>query len=264
MNERITVCIVHFNDAEFVLTSLYCLKKLTKNSYKVLILDNGSKIKNYNKLKQGIKVYPNVFLRRKETDLRGSMAHGTALNELVSKVDTPFFAILDADCTFLKKDWDEILIGEMNERVKAVGTRAPLPKPQDFPLMFAILLETETFKSLNIDFRPNDLSKNQDTGCEMRDKYIKAGFSGLNIEKKNTREYQDGPFATILGVDEYYFKGDNDIFASHFGRGATFGAAKYAKGTNFIYRLPVIGKFFRIRRGKKEKKQWTKICQKIL
>jgi len=266
MSPKITVCIVHFNDTDFVLTSLFCLQKLTKNSYCVFIKDNGSRKKNFLRLAKEVKNYDNVFLSQQPEgfNLRGSMAHGTALNELVSKVETPFFAILDADCVFLKKNWDEILLSKINEKVKAVGTQAPLSKSQDFPLMFAILLETATFRKLNIDFRPKDVSQAQDTGFEMRGKYLSAGFSGINIPFKNTREYKEGHFRDILGVDEYYLEREKDIFASHFGRGATLGAAKYTKGTSFIYRLPKIGKFFRVQRGKKEKKQWIDICHSIV
>ncbi|MCG2689965.1 glycosyltransferase [Candidatus Parcubacteria bacterium] len=266
MSFKITICIAHFNDTEFILTSLLALKHLTKNSYQVLIKDNNSKRKNLFKLAKGIQGYKNVFLSKQPEsfNLKGSMAHGTALNELVSKVETPYFVILDADCLFLKKDWDEILIARLNDKVKAIGTKAPLSKHQDFPLMFAILLETATFKQLKIDFRPKDLAQKQDTGFEMREKYLQAGFTGENIPFKSTREYHEGPFKNILGVDEYYLEGDEDIFASHFGRGATLGAAKYAKGTSFVFRLPILGKFLRIMRGKKEIKEWVKVCQSVI
>ncbi|MBM4177491.1 glycosyltransferase family 2 protein [Candidatus Gribaldobacteria bacterium] len=262
----ITICLVHFNDTDFVLTSLLALEKLTKNPYNVFIKDNGSKRKNLFKLAIGVQKYDNVFLSQQPEgfNLRGSEAHGTALNELVSKVQAPYFAVLDGDCLFLKKNWDEILISKLNDKVKAIGTQAPPPKPQDFPLMFAILLETETFKQLQIDFKPKDIAKQQDTGFEMREKYLKAGFEGKNIFFKNTREYKTGPFKDILGVGEFYLESEKDIFAAHFGRGATLGAAKYAKGTNFLYRLPVFGKFLRRQRGKQDKNKWLKICQRII
>lgn len=264
MQPEITICLVHFNDTDFVITSLLALKKLTKNPYQVFIKDNGSKRKNLFKLAKAVRSYDNVFLSKQPEgfNLRGSMAHGTALNDLVKRVKTPYLVILDADCCLLKKNWDEMLISKINEQVKAIGTMAPASKHQDFPLMFAILLHSQTFFNLQIDFRPKDLGQKQDTGFEMREKYLKAGFSGLNIPFKNTRDYKQGPFHDILGVDEYYLA--EDIFASHFGRGATSGAAKYAKGTNFIFRLPILGKALRIARGKKEKKKWVKICHRII
>ncbi len=264
-NNLITICITHFNDTDFVLNTLYCLENLTKNNYKVFILDNSSENKNYERLKEGAKEYPNVFIRRREIDLRGSVAHGTALNDLVKKIDTPYGVILDADCTFLIKNWDEILINELDDKVKIIGTQAPIgsTKPQDFPLMFAVLFETETFKELNIDFRPKEHIKGRDTGYEMREKYLNAGYKGKVIRMKNTRIYKKGPFANIICA-EYYLDGYNHIFASHFGRGSSFGMVKYKKDTSFIYRIPIIGRLLRKIRGGREKKEWIEICKEIV
>lgn len=77
-------------------------------------------------------------MERVRTNLTGSMAHGTALNALAKKVNTPYFSILDADATWLKKNWDQILIEEINNRVKVIGTQASGNKPKDFPLMFSL------------------------------------------------------------------------------------------------------------------------------
>jgi hypothetical protein len=265
MKEKITLCIVHFNDADFVLNTLYCLKRLTKNKYKVIIRDNNSNPRFYRKLKIGVENYENVYLYRAEGfKLRGSLGHGTALNELVKKIDTPYGVILDSDCTFLIKNWGEVLINKLNDRIKIIGTQASGDKPKDFPLMFAILFETKTLKRLNIDFRPKDLARRQDTGWELREKYLKAGFQGKNIGTKNTRDYKKGPFRNLLGVEEYYLNGFDHIFASHFGRGSTFGMAKYKKDTSFIYRIPIISRPLRKMMGKREIREWIKICKEIV
>jgi glycosyltransferase involved in cell wall biosynthesis len=261
----ISVLIVSYNSADFIINTLYCLEKTTKNPYKVYVRDNNSKIEDYEKLKKHVKNIKNVVLEREETELRGSMAHGTALNALAEYVDTPYFSILDADATWLKKNWDEILLKQLVGNVKVIGTQAPPQKPQDFPLMFSILFETKAFKELNVDFRPKDIEKRQDTGFEMRGKYMEAGYEGLNIEVKNTRTYQEGPFKNLLGVTEYYYNEDyTTMYASHFGRGSSLGAAKFRIGTNILYRLPVIRHYFLKRRGLKEKQEWIDICHKIV
>lgn len=265
MDKNISVLIVNFNSADFIGLSLRALKKLTKNEYDVFIIDNGSKLDDYLKLKKICDRYNNVFLERWETDLRGSVAHGTALNYLVDKVKTPFFSILDADATWLIKNWDEILVKRINNSVKIIGTQAPEPKPQDFPLMFAILFETKTFKSLNIDFRPKNLKAMQDTGFEMREKYLKAGFIGENIQMKNTRNYKTGPFGELL-VAEFYLNEDKNIFASHFGRGSSMGQAKYGKEglLRIICFFPFVGRFLKRAQGRREKKKWINICDNII
>jgi hypothetical protein len=263
MKHRISILIVNFNSSDFIDLSLYALKKLTKNPYKVFIIDNGSKKRDFNNLKKISEKYENVSLERREKEFDlASMEHGTALNILCKKVDTEYFSILDADATWLKKDWDEILINKMNEKVKVIGTQAPEGKPQDFPLMFAILFETKTFKELRIDFRPKDLSINQDTGWEIRDKYLKANFEGLNINFFNTRTFKKGPFGGLI-CGEYYFKEGDKIFASHFGRGSTLGMAKY-KGISIFLKISFIRGFLARIRGHKEKKEWISICRKII
>jgi hypothetical protein len=192
------------------------------------------------------------------------MAHGTTLNELVKKVDTEYFSILDADAIWLKKHWDKILIKHFNHSIKAIGTEPPITKGTDFPLMFCILFETKTFMSLNINFCPKDIQKSEDTGHELRIKYQAAGFEGKVIEYKNTRTFHRGPFRKLLGVGEYYLDEDySQIFCSHFGRGSSLGKAKYAKASKF-YKLPWIGKQLLHNRGKREKKHWIKFCKNIV
>lgn len=261
----ISILIVNFNSSDFIGISLYALSKLTKACWKAYILDNGSKIKDYKNLKRIVKAYDNVILERQKTNLRGSTAHGSALNYLISKVNTPYFSILDADATWLIKNWDEILINQLNDKVKVIGTQAPVgsKKYQDFPLMFAIFFETETFKKLNIDFRPKDPSQYQDTGWELREKYLLNGFKGKIIAMKNTRNYKKGPFRNVI-CGEYYLNGHDHIFASHFGRGSSLGENKYYRGTNFLHRLPFLGKIFRSLKGKQEKQRWIEICKKIV
>jgi len=264
MDQKVSILIVNFNSADFVELSLYALAKLTQNDYKVYILDNGSDKRDYKKLLNVCQRYSQVYLERWETNLRGSLAHGTAINYLVQKVDTPYFSILDADATWLIKNWDEMLIHKLNDKVKVIGTQAPLPKPQDFPLMFAILFETKTFKKLNIDFRPKRNTLTEDTGFELKKKYITSGYAGRVITMKNTRTFHRGPFKEII-VAEYYLNKKTNIFASHFGRGSTIGANKYINTKQkVIYKIPIVGKILLNNRGRKEKRKWIKICREVI
>jgi glycosyltransferase involved in cell wall biosynthesis len=263
----ITVVIVNYNSADFVDISLYSLSKLTKNPYQVIIRDNNSKAADYQKLLTISSKYQNVQVYRNDTNLTGSMAHGTALNFLVKKVNTKYFSILDADALWLIKDWDEILIKEIDQKTKVIGTQVTLDsiKPKDFPLMFCILFETATFNKLNIDFRPKDISSGQDTGHELREKYLKSGFRGKIIEMKNTRTYKSGPFHQLLCA-EYYKDGNyNKIFASHFSRGSTLGKAKYVSQNKLsLNSLPFFGDILLKLRGTYEKQLWISICRKII
>lgn len=270
MVKRITVLIVNFNSSEFVLNTLYCLERITKNPYTVFIADNNSERPDYELLRNGVKGYDNTTLIRKEDfSLTGSMAHGTTLNELLEYVDTPYFSVLDADATFLMRDWDEYLISALDDRSPVIGTQASPQKPRDFPLMFAILFRTKEFKELGIDLRPKDTANFQDTGWELREKYLDAGYRGKLIEMKNTRDYREGPFRDLHGVAEFYLPGIPDrIFASHFGRGSSLGRNKYLRTDRlherFIFKMPFIGDSFLRRRGLAEKRTWIHICRSIV
>ena len=259
----ITVLIVNFNSATFTALSLYSLSRLTRNSYKVHIVDNGSGRLDYQDLIHACKMYTNVKLEKWETNLRGSMAHASALNHMIDQVDTKYFVTLDADATFLIKGWDEIMVDKINELVKVIGTQAPPPKFQDFPLMFATLFETAKFKELIVSFNPDPQDPSKDTGWEIRDKYLQAGFKGDLLSNKNTRNYKQGPFSELI-VAEYYLSGYDHIFASHFGRGSTLGRTKYLKDKK-INCLNKQWQEMRIKQiGRKEKFKWLSICRQLI
>jgi len=187
------------------------------------------------------------------------------LNLLVKKIDTPYFSILDTEAIWLIKNWDEILISHLSDKVKVIGTQAPVgsAKKQDFPLMFAALFELEFFKKLNISFKPKENSISQDTGWEIREKYLGEGYKRTILEMKNTRIFKDGPFKEVI-CGEYYLPGFPHIFASHFGRDSTLGEHKYRKGFGNIYRFPIIGKYLRMKKGKEERENWFKICKEVI
>jgi len=258
---KLSILIINYNSADFVANSLFCLQQLTYHPYQVFVLDNNSRPEDIEKLESLSLTYPNLTIIKENTDLTGSLAHGTALNKLVTKVNTPYFSILDADATWLKKDWDKILINQLTDQIKVIGTQADgTSKPQDFPLMYAILFETNSFKKLNIDFRPQ--SANQDTGFDMREKYLSANLQGKVLTMKNTRHFKQGPFHQLIGVGEYYQ--DNTLFTSHFGRGSSLGSAKYYKSwLKWLYRLPYLGAWFIKLKGQSEKNKWIAICQQI-
>ena len=174
---------------------------------------------------------------------------------------------IDADCTFLHKNWDEILINEISVECSIIGTQAlenpESKRPSDFPLLFAMLFDTKIFKSLKIDFRPN-LELSKDTGFEVYEKFIKKGYKGKLIYVKNTRDYKLGPFAKLI-CSEYYLEGYKDVFVSHFGRGSTLGSGKYLRGwKKKVFKIPKIGYILIKLRGKRERRKWMRICKKIV
>jgi len=265
MSEQVlTIVIVNYNSSAFVEFSLFALAKLTKNRYKVTICDNGSSWLDKRKLKRVASKYSNVDLIFRKQSARGSMGHGEALNILIDRIDAPYGVILDADALFLKKNWDELLINQVDDKAKIIG--APLPenpvKPIDFPLTYAVLFDTEVFKSLKVDMRPRNPKAGEDTGWEMREKFLDNGYTGKVLQVRSTREYKEGPFRNVICV-EYYLQGLDDIFACHFGRGSSLGAAKYKEWSTLL-QLPCINQIARKIKGYKERKEWLATCKEII
>ena len=124
--------------------------------------------------------------------------------------------VVDSDVVFLRKDWDTELIGRINDEIKAVGTEAAGNKPKDFPAVYAVLYETESFRKVDRSFLPDmDAFKKgayTDTGWLVREGFLNSGLSGETLEMKNTRYYKAGPFKNFTGVGEFYFKGQEEIF----------------------------------------------------
>jgi hypothetical protein len=260
----ITTLIVNYNSTKFVELSLYSLDLLTRNKNRILICDNGSKSFEKKHLRNVAKQYCNVELYFRKQTKKGSVGHAEALDFLMAKVKTPYTVILDADAVFLQKHWDKICIDKINDKVKIIG--APIVenpiKPYDFPLIFATLLETETFRKLNVSFMPKAPAVGLDTGWQLRDKYLKNGYQGIRFEVKNTRYYKNGPYKDVLCAEYYYPNGC--IIVSHFGRGSNLGSNKYRKDKGWAYRVPFFKRITLYIRGKREIREWVKISKSII
>ena len=188
------------------------------------------------------------------------------MNILIDRIDTPYGAILDADATFLKSGWDEILINQLDDKVKIIGSSRGkhfLMRPTDLlsSQIHVVLFDIKIFKSLKVDMRPTNPQIGQDVGWEIG-KFLESGYKGKVLEIRSTREYKQGPFRNVI-CDEYYLKGYDDIFACHFGRGAGLGGPKY-KDWSKLLQLPYINKIARKIKGYRERREWLAICREII
>lgn len=262
---ELTVVTVNYNTSDFIDLMIDSLKVLTKTTYKMIICDNGSRRKDLKKIKALVDRNPNIdIIFRNQNSEPPSVAHATALDLLIKNIKTNYFVVMDADAVFLLKYWDEMLINQINERVKAVGTplhKGNHPKPTDFPLVFAVLYETATFKNLECSFLPkvDEMTNGKDTGWEIREKYHENNFNGKVVEARNTRNYQKGPFRSVV-CTEYYYK--DKLLASHFARGASNGYAKYHH--KWYFKIPIVSRLIRKLVGKKEKRDWIQISRNII
>lgn len=261
----VTVVTVNYNTADFITLMLYSLEKLTANSYRVVICDNGSTEEDLSKLKALAEKYNNLELVFRRQNAKASIAHGQALDILIEKSNSQYTAVLDSDCVFLLKNWDTELIKEIDEKVKIIGATSSRLRcgervgGGDFPLPFAALFETRTYKSLNIQCVAEDYQTGLDTCWQWKTKFTIAGFTGKPLIAHNTRDFKQGPFRNLVAIEEYYLS-DGRLIASHFGRGSSFGAAKYIKWL----KVPVVLTPLKKLLGRIDKRKWIKKCYEII
>lgn len=265
-NEQLlTILTVNYKTSDFIDLMLYAFHKLTKNSYKVIICDNYSSEEEVIKITDISKKYNNVEVIFRYQTQKGSIGHAEAMDLLVSKVNTSYFVTMDSDCTFLLKNWDEKLILKLDEKCKVIGTTLHQTKDflkhLDFPLVFAVLYETETYKKLNPSFMPGDIKedRSKDTGWEIRKKYIDNEIEGFVFKTVNTKFECDDVFKDMY-CSVYYL--EDLLIASHFARGSSGGVPKYSN--KWFFKIPILSKFIRRYIGLKEKNEWIKICKNIV
>ena len=185
----ITILTVNYNTSDFIELMALAFRKLTKNSYKLIVCDNGSKPEHLLKLVQLEQRDENVETIFRVQSAPGSAGHGEALDILVGMVDTPYFAVMDADATFLTKNWDEKLLAQFNDKVRAAGTpyEKSTDKWHDFPINFCALYESETFFKYDCTFAAGDfLNKpEEDQGYLVRKAYMDNGLAGWVLKASN-------------------------------------------------------------------------------
>jgi hypothetical protein len=271
--KELSVLTVNYGTADFIESMLYCLQRITCYPYKVLIADNFYSHEQTLQLKNVCAKFDDIQIFHRTQSQSGSMGHGEALDVLTPKIDTPYFAILDADATFLARNWDKILISQFDSDCKVIGTQAQLNqdrKKTDFPLMFAILFETHTFKNLDIQFKPPskaDVLKGKDTGHQLREKYMAANKKGKLLYHHYSINQKGSPFYKIACA-EYYLNGNKQIIASHFWRGASLVMSENISQNNGFFlkirELPVIGPRLLTMIRKRQKNKWLKQCTKVV
>lgn len=260
---RLTVLTVNYNSAPFIRFMLDSLEKLTFYPYEVIICDNGSTESDLVLLKDALINRSNACVYYRQQSQRGSVGHGEALDLICAKVETDYFVVIDADAVFLIKDWDRILIERLTVTIKAIGTQAAGGKAQDFPHMYGVMFDTPTFRSLGCGFSPahgDVIDPHRDTGWMIREKFHAAGLEGEVLEMKNTRDWKVGPFRKLI-CGEFYLQGMEQIFASHFGRGSTLGAAKRR---GIWTRIPIVRRVVAARIGVRERRLWIETAQRIV
>ena len=235
------------NSYDFLSLLIYSADKLSSGKYDIeyLIYCNHietpvDKIKSI-KSKYSIKIFQATEENtHHEKDFSVASAHGEGLDFLLSKMTSKYGVISDVDVAFLARDWDEKLISTLDDKNIIVGSeyRASLNgscyKYQNFPAAFLIAFLVEPIQKLNISFVPKNEKifvssenihiyggpigrvVNLDTGCELPEKIIPAGYTGLPL-KTLCFGHPTAKFARSSDMGDEFVLNDEPI-ATHKGR----------------------------------------------
>ena len=265
MPPRLSVLVANHNSSVFVELSMLALRELTEGSYQVLITDDGSRPDDVARLEAVVAREPSARLFHLPPEPRGgSWAHAAALDFLVERVDTPFTAVLDADCTPLMLGWDSYLIDQLDEATKIIGSRLADGesggKPTDFPTPFLALFETEAYRQLGISAMPEEPTSVRDTCWQWRPKYLEAGYRGKTLGVVNTRYEPSPPFeGLVCGI---FFGDDGRTVGSHFGRGSSPTGKRSLRFPARVERLlrRVGAQRVLAREWEQQRDRWREIC----
>ena len=119
---KATICIPNYKTLDFTKLCLRSIRKFTKYSYEVIVVDNDSRDESLEYLK-GLK-WIRLVEQRGGDELTGSYAEATALDLGLQMCGSEFFVVMHSD-TFVKRDdWLAELIDYFgsNESVSCVGS----------------------------------------------------------------------------------------------------------------------------------------------
>jgi len=87
-----------------------------------------------------------------------SMRHGITLNKASKLATEKYVIMLDTDLVILCKDWDDVIIKNLDKDCAAFGAGSPsqIRRAQNFPFAYFFCYRRDLLKELKLDFRPRD------------------------------------------------------------------------------------------------------------
>ena len=217
--EGLTVCSVVYNDAQVGLLDLMVrsVLKHTSPAPKFLLCDNGgNNLEPYRSL-------PNfTIVTGANPSYRGSLAHGSSLNQLLPLVTTPYTAIVETDCVVVDDSWSTLT----PPHTLLASSKAP-------GLYHACLLVGETVSLNGIDFRPGNHTRTNRSYTPQEDVgwRISSCVRPQCIDLLHTVDCKSGR-GQLFGAQyqsEELMRGDQ-VVALHLGRGSNMAGKKVIVG----------------------------------
>lgn len=260
----ISILITNYNTTHFIDFLIQKIYQLTKSPFKIYIHDNGSTKNEMRRLINLIRKYPSgdiILISTIDSNIP-SVAHGNALDRLISLVETDFFAIFDSDCVPLMYAWDQKIIKQLQKGIDIIGSPFLVgpnsSKYDDFPAQFFTVARTDVYRMTLTNCQAENTT-DRDTCMKWKEDYSQKNKKGKIFQQVSTRDvFIDRLHPTVCVV--YYL--DGEIIGSHFGRGSSGSKAKYLQ-TGLFSRIPAIRYTLKTIMAKNEMRSWKKWCSGI-
>ena len=122
VKNKATICIVNYKTLDFTRLCLRSIRKFTKYSYEIIVIDNNSQDESLDYLKRLNHI--RLIERNTDNDPKGGFAHAASLDLGLQKCNTEFFISMHSDTFIHKAGWLTDLIGYFNndENLACVGS----------------------------------------------------------------------------------------------------------------------------------------------
>lgn len=195
------------NSHPYIRNLINSIEETKSDKYKIKFILGLNKPINVNKI---IDEYPNFNFKLVEcyTSGIGSKDHGKCIDLIFKEMSSEYGVITDCDVALLEKNWDELLINQLNDKNIIIGSEYRCDKYLNFPNVIFCLFNIEKMKKINVNFKAPlthitiDESNKNIFGREVGDRifldtagylprYVKeSGYNGipLRMVKENEKE----------------------------------------------------------------------------
>lgn len=150
-----TLCSLVYNNSDYLFFQEKVARKLAKYDFQRLLIDSSEDDDERKRLESlpDTKVVEGAWINK----YSGSQAHGVAVNEMITHIDTEYAIILDLDIVPLVPEWDRILLKYLNDGVDAIGVPYnPLHsrrRVQKMPTVFFFAFNVKKIRDAKLDWR---------------------------------------------------------------------------------------------------------------
>lgn len=110
-----------------------------------------------------------------------SMSHAIALNSAQNYVENDYVIFIDADMAIIHKNWDDIIVNELNKYDCYGGSYGSKSKYKNFPTVYLFCFKANILNKVKLDFRPKIKNGIESPCRHLITNKNEADFFGLKI-----------------------------------------------------------------------------------